>query len=122
LDKQKKLISLALLFTGIIFALAVNHLVKDEKVDPIADHKETVWAGEFAFATQTPTITVAPEEGWWSEMPTEPAPLPEMPDIDLCSTPNSDGEEDNSDAWWNTTPTSLGPSTPTRTPLWTPKP
>lgn len=44
--------------------------------------KESKWQHPVAFATSSPTSTLAPLAGWWDEMPTDPS-LPTMPPISL---------------------------------------
>ena len=40
------------------------------------------WQHPVAFATSSPTSTLAPLAGWWDEMPTDPS-LPTMPPISV---------------------------------------
>jgi hypothetical protein len=47
---------------------------------PVEDEDE--WQHPLAFATSSPTSTLAPLAGWWDEMPTDPS-LPTMPPIAL---------------------------------------
>jgi hypothetical protein len=47
---------------------------------PVEDENE--WQQPRAFATSSPTSTLAPLAGWWDEMPTDPS-LPTMPSISL---------------------------------------
>lgn len=72
--KQLPLVLMLILLCGILLVAAWL------AGKPVEDENE--WQQPLAFATSSPTSTLAPLAGWWDEMPTDPS-LPTMPPISL---------------------------------------
>jgi len=86
-----------LLFLVLVGATLLTASLLLSERDP---DSESAWEQKI-FSTSTPRPALS-AEGWWDEMPTQPAALPTMPDLSLDSPQ-----------------TPLAP-TPTQFPTWTP--